>query len=322
MESRRKPEIKGIGRANIKILNMGTSASGGGPRPTTPLIPNWIINNDGDLPQEGDQGENTQDDSNDTEDSENESGNNDTEATPNDADNVATQESINRFAEARSRFTSYSRNHSSGSTAALSDSLRSYVRKASGGSSTLAKRMRPSAARISRFSNVINTFKQGVTEALRQFNLSSYIDKPILDILSALTDVIFSDDSDYNNIQDDSITKLAYANTIIRIAEFEEIDLNSLTNENIEVMVAIFLEETIATRVICDVGTSLFKAVQNCEEILDIEETTYQIVSGLVRTQIMPEIIATQRGDNINIEKNIEKIYRIAFDCIAGTTEE
>jgi hypothetical protein len=305
---------------------MGTSASGGGPRPTTPLIPGWIADNS-DIPDENNPEENSGDDNPVEENPDDPNTREDTDAGDGESDvdtpdHVADQEATNRFAEARSRFTAFSRGHAGGNRSALRDSLRSYVRKASGGSSTLAKRMRPSAARVSRFSAVINTFKQGVTEALRQFNLSSYADKPLLDVLSALTDVIFDDESSFNDIQDDSITKLAYANTIVRIAEFEEIDLNSLTNENIEVMIAIFLEETIATRVICDVGTSLFKAVQNCQEILEIEETTYQIVSGLVRTQIMPQIVASQRGNIPDMEKSIENIYRIAFDCIAGTTEE
>ena len=289
---------------------MGTSASSSGPRPTTPLIPNWIPDNQGppnNSPETDDSGDRPDTD----------------EASDNTVDNSDTISEIpNRYSEARTKFTSYSKNRSSRSDV-LRDSLRSYVSKGGGGSSTLSKRMRPSTSRISRFHSIINTFKaQGFSEALKSFNLESYNNRPLLDVLSALTDVIFDNSNLYNNIQDDSIAKLAYTNTINRIVEIEGIDLDTLTNENIEVMIAIFIEETIATRVICDIGTSLFKTVQDCQEIIEVEETTYQIISGLVRNQIMPEIISTQRGLAQNIERNIENIYRIAFDCIAGTTQQ
>ena len=294
---------------------MGTSSSGKGPRPTTPLIPGWIADAL-ELPTiapeslDSDTGSENSPETGEEVASEN---------TP--TDNQTVKDS-NRYLEARRNFTSFSKNTVTG-TSALRDSLRSYVKRGSGGSSTLAKRMRPSASRISRFHSVVNTFKeQGAAEALKTFNLEQYSDKPLLDVLSALTDVIFDATNPYNNIQDDSITKLAYVNTINRVVEMNEIDLDTLTNENVEVMIAIFIEETIATRVICDVGTSLFKAKTNCKEIIEAEETIYDIVSGMVRNQIMPEIKASQRGLVKNIEKSIQNIYRIAFDCIAGTIQQ
>lgn len=292
---------------------MGTSSSGSGPRPITPLIPNWILPDAMPVPDAPP--------SDDAEDS-NEGDGAEDAGESNDTNDDSSTESSNRFLEARRNFTSFSKNRTAGANA-LRSSLRSYVTKASGGSSTMARRMAPSASSVARFYSAVNTIKeQGVAVALRSFNLDSYSNRPVLDVLAALTDVIFDNSGPYNNIHDESITKLAYANTISRIVESENIDLNSLTNENVEVMLAVFIEETIATRVICDIGTSLFKNIQDCQEIIEVEETTYQIVSGLVRNQIMPEIIATQRGQSQSIERNIENIYRIAFDCIAGTIQQ
>ena len=294
---------------------MGTSASGSGPRPTTPLIPNWIPDSEN-LPPDNGNYDDTADNTPIT---------NPADQLTNPSESPVEENNVkvaNRYYEARKLFSSFSKNRSSNHDA-FKDSLKSYVRKGGGGSSTLAIRMRPSVARISRFHNVINTFREeGAAAALKSFNLDSYNNRPLLDVLSALTDIIFDDSSIYNNIQDDSITKLAYTNTINRIVEIEGIDLNSLSNENIEVMIALFIEETIATKVICDIGISLFKTVQNCEEIIEIEETAYQIVSGLVRNKIMPEIIATQRGLVHGIEKSIENIYRIAFDSIARSNQQ
>jgi hypothetical protein len=158
----------------------------------------------------------------------------------------------------------------------------------------------------------------GKQQALIQYNLGNYQDKPILDVLSALCDVIFEDTGKaYEDTQDDNISKHAYVNTIMRICEIDGIDLDHLTNEQVEVMTAIFIEETIAQRVINDVGNKLTERNTNINALVDIENSIYQIVSGLVRNQIMPAIIATQRGDRQNLEARIENIYRIAFDAMS-----
>jgi hypothetical protein len=285
---------------------MGTSKQGTGPRPATPLIPDWIPDQNDPTPlPEPDQ-----------------------PAEPGDPQPPEVpptppepEKPENRFAEARNRFASFVRDHSAGNRGAIHDAFRSYVNKGGGGSGTFSKRMRPAAARVSGFVNVMDTIREGLDGALDFLNLSEYKDKPLLEILGALTDVIFNEENDYANIQDDSINKLAYAQTIVRIVSEENIDLDRLNNENIEVMTAIFIEETIATRVICDIGQMLFRKDKPSAEIIDIEESIYQIVSGLVRVDIMPEIIATHRGNKDGLEKKIENIYRIAFDCIAGTLE-
>ena len=284
---------------------MGTSSSGSGPTGKTPLVPNWIVAD-------------TQQDNNTSTDQSINVPEINTINNPIPINDNSTG-SPDRYLESRRRFNKYSKSTSSG-TGQLRSALKSYVSKGSGGANTLTRRMKPSISRIVQFQSIVNKIKeQGISDSLDSFNLDEYKDKPITDVLSALTDIIFDISNPYNDIQDDSITKLAYANTINRIAEIPEIDLNTLSNENIELMTAIFIEETIATRVICDIGIKLFANLKDSKAIIEVEENTYQIVSGLVRNQIMPEILATQRGSQQNVEKNIEKIYRIAFDCIADT---
>lgn len=288
---------------------MGTSKQGTGPRPATPLIPNWINDQNNPNPAPEPQGHPEPDQQ-------------EAPDIPQKPEEAQPEKPENRFAEARNRFNSYVKNPSAGNTGAVRDALRSYVSKASGGSGTFSKRMRPAAARVSGFVNVMDNIRGGLENALKFLNLNDYLGKPLLDVLGALTDVIFDENSPYANIQDDSINKLAYSQTIVRIADEEGIDLDHLSNENVEVMTAIFIEETIATRVICDIGLSLFKKDKRSSEIIDLEESIYQIVSGLVRVQIMPEIIATHRGDQAALEQKIENIYRIAFECIAGTLKD
>jgi hypothetical protein len=225
----------------------------------------------------------------------------------------------NRYTGPRRQFNKFTRSGGR-DTQALKNSLRDYSRNAAGNTRQLAQRMRPSASRVTRFSQVVNTFRQqGVQAALVQFNLGNYNDQPLLNVLSALSDTIFQDsDRIYEETQDDSISKQAYANTVVRICEMQGIDLDHLTNEHIEVMVAIFIEETIAQRVINDIGNKFTEVNPDVQALVEMEENIYQIVSGMVRTQIMTEIVATQRGDRTQLEIRIENIYRIAFDAMAG----
>jgi hypothetical protein len=296
---------------------MGTSSSGTGPRPTTPLIPTWIPPLDGDFIGGGGQGPG--------EDIGDREGGQDDEADAISAVDALPQQtteaivSPNRYRSPRSKFRTFSRDRNNNQPF-LRDSLRQYVRDGSGGSRTLSRRMRPSSTRLARFFMVANAIRTGGVETtLATFQLQAFNDRPVIDVLAALTDIIFDDSSPYHDIQDDSITKIAYANTIARIDGLGVIDLDHLTNDNIELMMAIFIEETIVARVICDIGTKLYADLTDCNEAIAIEDMIYQIVSGYVRNDIMPEIIATQRGVVADLETKMEVIYRIAFDCIAGS---
>ena len=182
--------------------------------------------------------------------------------------------------------------------------------------------MQPSGSRVAIFYDTIDTIqRRGATTALTDFNLTQFINQPLLSTLSALGEIIFVDTGKiYEDTQDDSITKAAYANTVTRICEdVPDMDLNNLSNEQVEVMMAIFIEETIAQRVINDIGNQFTETLTDVEALLDIENNIYQIVKGMVRNQIMPEISATRRGERQNLERNIENIYRTAFDAMAGS---
>jgi hypothetical protein len=203
---------------------------------------------------------------------------------------------------------------------ALRNAIKGYARNAAGNTNNLAKRMRPSTVRVGSFFETINTFKDaGKKEALEYFNLRFYRDKSLYEILGSLTDIVFKDsDHSFDNTQDDSIVKLAYSKTIVRICSIDGITLENLSDNQIETMVAIFVEETIVQRIFCDIGNDVTEKVGgDVDTLLQLEENLYQIVHGLVRTQIMPEIIATQRGDKTDLETKVENIYRIAFDAIA-----
>lgn len=308
---------------------MGTSSSSSGASGGNPLIPTWILIDNG-LSDEGtpeiETGpENTETAQDDTSNHDSTTGAKPKPETNNPLpkdNNVVDPALKRRFTQPRKDFNTYVRSGGKESTA-LKKALTGYSRKASGNTSKLARRMTPAVSRLSLFSQAVNTIKsKGVENALQQFNLESYTNSSVADILSALSDVIFRDTGKiYENTQDDNINKLAYANTIIKISEVDGIDLNSLTNDNIEVMMAIFIEETIVQRVLNDIGNEITKITSDIKLLLDIENNVYQIVNGLVRNKIMPEIKATQRGNKLKIEKEVENIYRIAFDAMANINE-
>jgi hypothetical protein len=314
---------------------MGTSSSGGGAGGSNPLIPNWIPGGDMPLPQPPPDPINpSNDNNNDNNGNDDTNGNEGQPGNGNNPADTSNNQPINdietgvagvgngRYRQPRINFNKYTRSGGK-DVQALKQALKGYSKNAAGGTKRLARRMKPSISRVTGFYDVINTVRQkGKVSALVQFNLATYQNRPLFETLSALSDEIFKDTGKpYEDTQDDSITKQAYANTVVRICELEGIDLDNLTNEQVEVMMAIFIEETIAQRVICDIGNNFTKVETDIKELIEIENNIYQIVSGLVRNKIMPEIIVTQRGDKQDLEKNIENIYRMAFDAMAGIND-
>jgi hypothetical protein len=290
---------------------MGTSSSSSGASGKNPLIPAWIPSNDSDIqvsPPSENVGQETS-----------------PNITVDEGKEIQPKPNTNRYKQPKSDFNVFLRSKGKDKSS-LKRAFSGYIKSASGGSVKLAHRMYPASVRITGFWNTINDIKQTGTEVvLKRFNIGSYINSPLVDILSALSDVVFKDTGKlFESTQDDSIVKQAYVNTIVRICEIESLELDKLTNESIELMVAIFIEETIVQRVICDIGakiTEIGEDATNFENLIEMEENVYQVVNGLVRTQIMPEIIATQLGEQKDIEKRMENIYRIAFDAMANTQE-
>jgi len=296
---------------------MGTSSSGGGAGGKNPLIPTWVGGGsiDENTP-ETDTGAGQENTGNDApEQSNSEPSENSAQEPHNPQQQVPNG---NRYRQPRADFSKYIRSGGSNKNA-LKKALRTYSRTAAGSTTGMARRMRPSAVRVASFLGAINTVREvGSAAALQRFSLTPYAGKPLSDILAALSEEIFKNENDaFANTQDDNITRNAYANTVVRICDLDGIDLDTLTNEHVETMTAIFIEETIVQRVLCDIGNKMTKIEHNIQKLVEIEENVYQFVNGMVRNKIMSEIKATQLGDKRQIEHKMENIYRIAFDAMA-----
>ncbi|MBX2944161.1 MAG: hypothetical protein KF860_17660 [Cyclobacteriaceae bacterium] len=297
---------------------MGTSASGGGAGNNNPLIPSWIPFDGGLPPQNDTDNEGMEDGGGEENEGPVTFPIDQPEMLPDSKPESPIVIPANRYTAPRKQLNKFV---SSGGTdrKSFDRALRGYSRNAAGSTSGLARRMAPSAARVAGFTQTINLIRsEGLDNTLRRLNLTEYIGKPVVEVLSALTDYIFSDiENIFHDTQDDSLTKQAYANAIVRICETDDIDLNTLTNENIEVMTATFIEETIVQRVFTDIGNDITKKETDIDKLIEIENTAYQIVSGWVRNTIVPEIKAMQLGNQDNLRQNIENIYRIAFDTLS-----
>ncbi|RDV13346.1 hypothetical protein DXT99_20220 [Pontibacter diazotrophicus] len=275
---------------------MGTSINRHGPKPTVPLIPDWIDE------------EESLDDKNDAEPTE------DPEDEANEKENIEElQRPANPFDKSQRGFREAVR---TGDYSGLERVLKNYVTQAGGGASSSARRMSRSGKAVARFGTILSDIRQnGLESTLTRLNLSDYKDKPAIQVLSALMEHVCGTSA----LLDDTVTREAYAVTITRLVKYMPgLDLKSLTEPQVCEMMAVFLEESIVYKLICDVGRSLTTSTSDPARAIGVEEKLYQIVSGLVHSRIVPELRG-KMADRSNLDQAVLKIYSIAFKSIVGS---
>ena len=201
-------------------------------------------------------------------------------------------------------------------SAGLGRVVKNYYRHALGGPRRAAQRMQSSSRAVARFGGILSDIQQqGLAPVLAQYNLAQYTGRPVVEVLSALMEAVCGTSS----LLDNAVTKYAYALAVVRIIdENPALDLGSLTGAQVAEMMAVFLEESLVYRLICDVGRALTVATSNPARALQAEEQLSQIVSGLIRSTIVPELQkATQ--DKATIERKLARIYRIAIQTILNS---
>lgn len=290
---------------------MGTSTNRRGISPATPLLPDWL-----DEVEEDENGDEPAEDG-DSEDSEpdqpEQPGEDDAPVGQPVPDDDNPDIPSNRFDASQRGFREAVR---TGTSTGLGRVVKNYYRHALGGPKRAAQRMQSSRQAVARLGGVLSDIQQqGLTPVLTQYNLAQYTGRPVVEVLSALMEVVCGTSS----LLDNAVTKYAYTQAVVRIIdENPALDLNSLTGAQVAEMMAVFLEESIVYRLICDVGRSLTVATSNPVQALQAEEQLSQIVSGLIRSTIVPELQkATQ--DKATIARNINRIYRIAIKTILNS---
>jgi hypothetical protein len=97
--------------------------------------------------------------------------------------------------------------------------------------------------------------------------------------------------------------------------------LFNLTEEGIETMMAIFIEETITTKLLYDIGAIISIELRSEQEIINIENITRQLVTGLVRNDIMSGIENIQTHSREALNRSITAVYQQVFESIEALTE-
>jgi hypothetical protein len=290
---------------------MGTSTNRRGISPATPLLPDWLDEEEEEDEEDTEENDDSQEES-EPEDSE-QPGDEETPAEPPVPDDDNPDIPSNRFDASQRGFREAVR---TGMPAGLGRVVKNYYRHALGGPRRAAQRMQSSSRAVARFGGILSDIQQqGLAPVLTQYNLAQYTGRPVVEVLSALMEAVCGTSS----LLDNAVTKYAYALAVVRIIEENPaLDLSSLTGAQVAEMMAVFLEESLVYRLICDVGRALTVATSNPAQALQAEEQLSQIVSGLIRSTIMPELQkATQ--DKATIERKLARIYRIVIQTILNS---
>lgn len=294
---------------------MGTSTNRRGISPATPLLPDWLDEVDEDDSPDDDNAEPATDD-----ESEAEAPNQ--PAQPADDEAPAVQPApddddpdipSNRFNASQQGFREAVR---TGTSTGLGRVVKNYYRHALGGPKRAAQRLQSSSRAVARLGGVLSDIQQqGLVPVLTHYNLVQYAGRPVVEVLSALMEVVCGTSS----LLDNAVIKYAYTQAVVRIIdENPALDLNSLTGAQVAEMMAVFLEESLVYRLICDVGRSLTVATSNPAQALQAEEQLSQIVSGLIRSTIVPELQKAIQ-DKATIERKLNRIYRIAIKTLLNS---
>lgn len=279
---------------------MGTSANRKGSKPSIPLLPDWMDEEPAD--ENLDEGS---EDSGYDEAPDGERG----EESPNPIEIPP----ANRFNQSQRGFRKAVK---SGDTSGLKRVVKNYVSQGLGKTRKAAQRMSRSGVAIVTFGTVLGNIRQnGLAATLTQLQLGQYVGQPALQVLSALLVHVCGASA----LLDDAITKEAYKETVTRIIdESPDLDLENLTEAQTGEMLAIFLEESIVYRLICDIGRSQTVATSDPARAIEIEQEIYQIVNGMVHSSIAPEFTKAM-NDPANLNCEIQRIYRVAFDAISNS---
>jgi hypothetical protein len=221
---------------------MGTSTPYGGPAGSNPLIPTWLGANNGPPPAAPDGG------------------------TPQDGGTPSGDGPTlphhqppqqppfpRRFTAARNNFTRFA---SSGGSdrASLGRAISGYVSTASGGSRQAARRMgssRGAGARLLGFLSDAHT--RGAREALRTLNLEHLAGRPVEEIFIGLVDYVCPE----GGTVDEGISREAFVETIVDLAELGITDLDTLTTEQMQTVFELFATHAIEARLCNDIGTKV-----------------------------------------------------------------
>lgn len=218
-----------------------------------------------------------------------------------------------RFRAARN---SFSRFVISGGTdrRALGRALHAHVETVSGGARTAARRMTASRKTAANLVWLLTGIaRDGLSVTLRTLSLQHLAGRSPKEILAAFTDTVCSSGS----LIDEGIARAAYVETVLELAE-AEVDLQTLTKEQITAITLEFICRSIVLRVINDIGTKYDVKALSVEQAEAATQALRDLVSGAVQDRLREELEKTGALRSASLAESMNRIYEIAFNLIEG----
>lgn len=294
---------------------MGTSNSFPGPGNDTPLVPDWLDEDDSPLPEvpgEQPQPYPTGPDEEPKPAPEAPDGEPNSEPETNPDTSPAFQPTPNRFTAARTYLSRFSSSGGSDRTS-LGRGISHYVTTSSGGSRTAAHRMgsaRRAGTKLLGF--LRDTVERGVEEALGALKFDSLAGRPIEEVFLGMIDYICPDGG---NI-DEGIARDAFIETIAELAGNGITSLDDLNISQMQTVFELYTTHTIEGRILNDIGPKAIQFPEDARAAAHIQSQLYDFIRrGVTDAMNMARdtlVSLTQR----NIQQFIDQIYDAAFEIL------
>ncbi len=282
---------------------MGTSTPFGGPNGKNPLVPDFV--NDGDgappapAPQDGD-------------------GAAPVPPAPPPRPASSPAPLPDRFRNARRNFTKFA-GSGGDDRRALGRAVSQYVSQASGGSGPAARRMgssRTAAARIAGFLGDVSA--RGLQAALATFNLAGMAGSTPAEIFSALVEQFCPEGGSI----DEGIARDAFMETVVDLADAGIADMSSLTPEQMQTMLELYVAHTIEDRIYNDIGIKGVEIPADAGAAQTVQDQLHEFILGGVTDAFSEAAIDFAAIDPTTIDQTMERIYEAAFDILEALGEE
>lgn len=305
---------------------MGTSSPYAGPGGGNPLVPTWLDpDGNGEPPNAPEDGQDGPDDTGtpDNGTAPPETGTPDGSTTPGATPSsplrplpqvpldpyrfTATRNNLSRFAGTDGR-----------DRASLGRAVAGYVSTASGGARKAAQRMgssRRAGAQLLGF--LADAQTRGARAALSALDLESLAGRPIEEIFAGLTDYICPD----GGTVDEGISREAFVETIVDLAEFGIYDLDALTADQMQTVFELFATHAIEARLCNDIGAKAITLPHDVRTASLIQTQLRDFIAravsdALTRARMTPESLTADR-----VLGFVGRVYEDAFRILQAMGE-
>ncbi len=266
---------------------MGTSTHNIGQKGSTPLVPSWL-----------DQQDTTDDNVLETE--------------------IPPLGANDRFTVPRSEFTRYINSGGRDSSQGRK-SISNYIKNSLGGSSNATKRLGAAQSSSARLLSIAAIYSSGGASAVEKFlSLSDLAHKKAADVFIAITDFVCPD----GGTQDEGIARSAYISAIEESPEIAEVPFESLTQEQMMVIVERSMANVIFERLTNDIGNKIIMLPEDRVTSDCLVEQIKDFVRGSISDAITKLGVNVEGMSHTQSRKIVNDIYKTAYEIMISIGEE